>query len=80
MMAAVRLQAQTEERMILPRLTLAVGLDATNTTGAAFEQAKKVAPTRPHPATPNTGAAQAVLGPVAGMVDRLRDALSGRGR
>jgi hypothetical protein len=78
MMAAVRLHAQTVERSILPRLALATGLDATRRTGEAFAAAKKVAPTRPHPATPHSSAARTVLGPVTGLVDRLRDTFSGR--
>ena len=39
---------------------------------------EKVAPTRPHPNAPNGELFHKVVGPGVGMVDRLRDALSGR--
>ncbi|MCV2457821.1 hemerythrin domain-containing protein, partial [Streptomyces sp. ICN988] len=42
-------------------------------------QAKKTAPTRPHPSAPNTPPANKLLAPGAGMVDRARDLLTGRG-
>jgi hypothetical protein len=42
--------------------------------------AKKMAPTRPHPAAPDTPPANKLLAPGAGLVDRLRDALTGRGK
>lgn len=40
--------------------------------------AKKVAPTRPHPDSPNAELFHKTLGAGVGLVDRLRDALSGR--
>ncbi|MCT2584452.1 hemerythrin domain-containing protein [Actinophytocola gossypii] len=48
--------------------------------GEAARRSGKLAPTRPHPAAPNEGAALAVLAPGVGLVDRLRDLLSGRNR
>jgi hemerythrin-like domain-containing protein len=44
------------------------------------ESVKKLAPTRPHPLTPNEGAVRTVAGPVASLLDHLRDAVSGRGK
>jgi hemerythrin-like domain-containing protein len=44
----------------------------------AVEVAKKVAPTRPHPLSPNSELFHKTVGAGVGMVDRLRDALSGR--
>ncbi|HXV92447.1 MAG TPA: hemerythrin domain-containing protein [Pseudonocardia sp.] len=75
--AAARLHAQDEERTLLPRLAVAVGLDATNATGDAIAAAKKTAPTRPHPAAPDTPPGN-LANPLTGLVDRLRDTLSGR--
>jgi hypothetical protein len=46
----------------------------------AVERVKKIAPTRPHPMTPNEGVVRTVVGPVAALVDHLRDAVSGRGK
>jgi len=42
------------------------------------QQAKKLAPTRPHPSAPDKPPLNKVLGPPVGLVDRVRDALSGR--
>jgi hemerythrin superfamily protein len=42
------------------------------------ELAKKVAPTRPHPAAPNAELFHKLVGPGVGLVDRLRDRLTGR--
>ena len=42
------------------------------------ETAKKLAPTRPHPAAPNSELFHKLVGPGVGLVDRLRDKLSGR--
>jgi hemerythrin superfamily protein len=44
------------------------------------ERIKAIAPTRPHPLTPNEGALRTVVGPVAALIDHLRDAVSGRGK
>ena len=43
------------------------------------EAVKKIAPTRAHPMTPNDATVRAVAGPVASLLDHLRDAVSGRG-
>jgi hemerythrin superfamily protein len=42
------------------------------------QAAKKLAPTRPHPDAPNNELFHKVVGPGVGLVDRLRDRLSGR--
>jgi hemerythrin superfamily protein len=42
------------------------------------ETAKKLAPTRPHPAAPNAELFHKTVGPGVGLVDRLRDKISGR--
>ena len=42
------------------------------------ETAKKLAPTRPHPASPNAELFHKTVGPGVGLVDRLRDKLTGR--
>lgn len=74
-----RLQAQVEERTLLPPLTIAVGLKETGAAGEAFAAAKKVAPTRPHPAAPDSPPGN-LVNPLTGLVDRLRDTVSGRGK
>jgi hemerythrin superfamily protein len=42
------------------------------------ETAKKLAPTRPHPSAPNAEVFHKLVGPGVGLVDRLRDKLTGR--
>ena len=42
------------------------------------EAAKQVAPTRPHPNAPNDKVFHLLVGPGVGLVDRLRDKLTGR--
>ena len=44
------------------------------------ERIKKIAPTRPHPLVPNEGPVRTALGPMAALIDHLRDAVSGRGK
>ncbi|MEV6569471.1 hemerythrin domain-containing protein [Streptomyces kronopolitis] len=48
--------------------------------GEEVRQAKKRAPTRPHPGASNTLPANKLLAPGLGLVDRVRDYTSGRGR
>jgi hypothetical protein len=45
---------------------------------AKVETAKKIAPTRPHPLAPNNQVFHKLVGPGVGLVDRLRDKLTGR--
>jgi hemerythrin-like domain-containing protein len=44
------------------------------------EAVKKIAPTRAHPMTPNEAGVRLAVGPVASLLDHLRDAVSGRGK
>ena len=44
------------------------------------ETVKKIAPTRAHPMTPNEPGVRLAVGPVASLLDHLRDAVSGRGK
>jgi hemerythrin superfamily protein len=46
--------------------------------GRKVEAAKKAAPTRPHPSAPHSELFHKTLGPGVGLVDRLRDKLTGR--
>ena len=46
--------------------------------GGKVESAKKLAPTRPHPLAPNNEVFHKLVGPGVGLVDRLRDKLTGR--
>ena len=68
-----------EETDLMPRLRDAAGDDDLASLGEQARLLKKVTPTRPHPSTPNHPLAHATVGPLIGLVDRVRDAVSGRG-
>ena len=67
-----------EERDQFPRLRAALTREQLVEIGAKVELAKKAAPTRPHPSAPHSELFHKTLGPGVGLVDRLRDALTGR--
>ncbi|MET7666199.1 hemerythrin domain-containing protein [Streptomyces sp. NPDC005463] len=48
--------------------------------GTKVHHAKKTAPTRPHPAVPDSPPANKLLAPGLGLVDRARDYVTGRGQ
>ncbi|WLQ32054.1 hemerythrin domain-containing protein [Streptomyces castrisilvae] len=69
-----------EEGRLFPLLAAACSPEALDTLGERVRAAKKTAPTRPHPSAPDTPPGNKILGPGAGLVDRARDLLSGRGK
>ncbi|MFF9204877.1 hemerythrin domain-containing protein [Streptomyces sp. NPDC014986] len=80
LMSEIREHIADEEQNLFPLLRASCSQDALDQLGDKVRQAKKTAPTRPHPAAPDKPPANKLLAPGAGMVDRLRDALSGRGK
>lgn len=74
----VRHHMQEEESQTLPRLAQVCSDERLTELGEMVLQAKKIAPTRPHPNAPSTPPANLVLGPGVGLIDRLRDALTKR--
>lgn len=69
---------QDEESDLLPRLAERVDHQALEELGAELDKAKKIAPTRAHPAAPTEPPALALAAPVAAIYDRMRDRLQGR--
>lgn len=69
-----------EESDQFPQLRSHVPAAELVAMAAEVEAAKRVAPTRPHPLAPNDALFHFVVGPGVGLVDRLRDAWSGRPR
>jgi hemerythrin superfamily protein len=63
-----------EERDLLPRLKNEGDPHQLQKLGQALELAKKAAPTHPHPHAPSTPPGNLVLGPLMGIVDKVRDA------
>jgi hemerythrin superfamily protein len=80
LISQVRHHVQEEEDGLFPQLRAACSPEQLQELGRKIERVQQVAPTRPHPSAPSEGAALAAVAPGAGLVDRLRDALSGRGR
>lgn len=70
--------ADDEESDQFPKLRRAVSAEELVDLGRKVEAAKNVAPTRPHPGSPHSELFHMTVGLGVGMVDRLRDALSGR--
>lgn len=67
-----------EEHDQFPKLRMTVPAQRLVDLRAAVQRAEELAPTRPHPSAPNSELFHKVVGPGVGMVDRLRDALTGR--
>ncbi|GAA4673633.1 hemerythrin domain-containing protein [Streptomyces chumphonensis] len=80
LMDEVRRHVADEEQNLFPALRASTTPDVLDELGEKVRRAKRTAPTRPHPSAPDTPPGDKLLGPAAGMVDRMRDALSGRGR
>jgi hemerythrin superfamily protein len=80
LMREIREHVTDEEQNLFPQLSRSAGKEELDQLGEKVRTAKKTAPTRPHPAAPDTPPANKLLAPGAGMVDRIRDALSGRGK
>ncbi|GAA4909272.1 hemerythrin HHE cation binding domain-containing protein [Stackebrandtia albiflava] len=75
---AIRHHVEEEESDLLPKLAAACSREQLEELGEKVIRAKKIAPTRPHPSAPDTPPANMLLAPGAGLIDRLRDKLSGR--
>ena len=74
----IRHHVQDEERDLLPKLRSACTRKELRDLGDKVLQAKRLAPTRPHPDAPDRPPANLLLDPGAGLVDRMRDALTAR--
>lgn len=71
----VRHHVSEEEQELFPKLRQAVGESRLVQMGRALAVGKAMAPTHPHPELPNRPPANLVVGPVAGVADRVRDGL-----
>jgi hemerythrin superfamily protein len=67
-----------EEDEQFPKLRTHIPAETLVELKGKVETAKKIAPTRPHPAAPNAELFHKLVGPGVGLVDRLRDKLTGR--
>jgi hemerythrin-like domain-containing protein len=78
--AISRAHIDFEETQVWPGVRLALSEQELGDLGGQLEQAKRLAPTRPHPHMPCTPEMLKVAAPIAGAADRIRDALGGRPR
>lgn len=74
----LRHHAHDEELDQFPELRAHVPHDKLVDLGEKVEKAKKLAPTRPHPSAPHSELFHKTVGAGVGMIDRLRDKLTGR--
>jgi hemerythrin superfamily protein len=70
--------ATDEETEQFPKLRANVSREKLVQMREQVERAKKLAPTRPHPDSPNSEVFHKLVGPGVGLMDRVRDKLSGR--
>ncbi|WP_433305678.1 hemerythrin domain-containing protein [Actinoplanes sp. CA-030573] len=69
---------QDEEADQFPELRQRIPREELVTMAGKVETAKKLAPTRPHPSAPNSELFHKLAGPGVGLVDRLKDMITGR--
>jgi hemerythrin superfamily protein len=74
----LRHHVEDEEADQFPKLRTHIPREELVELGQKVETAKKLAPTRPHPHAPHSELFHKTVGPGVGMVDRLRDKLTGR--
>lgn len=77
LMENVRHHVEEEETEFFPKVRDALTKTELADLGETLAEAKKSAPTRPHPRMPDDAPANAVTGAIAGVVDRVSDNLSG---
>jgi hemerythrin-like domain-containing protein len=69
-----------EQNEVWPKVCGVVSSALLDELGTRMAEAKEKAPTRPHPETPAAPGVQKTMGRAAGVADRIRDSISGRGR
>jgi hemerythrin superfamily protein len=77
-MADVDAHVADEEASMFPRLRAGLSAEELLDLGRRSEKAEALAPTHPHPTTPDGKVGATVVGGMAGMVDKARDKVSGR--
>src|SRR5689334_419063 len=75
-MDALEHHARDEETNVFPELRSKLPKSELMELGNKIRSTKKIAPTHPHPAAPDTAPWNKLAGPMAGLVDRARDAFT----
>ena len=78
--ASGRAHIAYEEEQVWPALRQVLSASAVEELGTQLVRGKDLAPTRPHPSTPPRPGILKAAGPVVAAADRVRDAVTGRGR
>jgi hemerythrin superfamily protein len=73
----VRHHVEEEEEEFFPQVRKRLGRNQLADLGEALAEAKKTAPTKPHPRMPDSGPVNVVAGAIAGVADRVGENLSG---
>jgi hemerythrin-like domain-containing protein len=73
----VRHHVKEEEANFFPMVRGELGRNALSDLGDAMAKAKKLAPTNPHPRSPDEPPCNVVVGTAAGVADRIGDTMSG---
>jgi hemerythrin-like domain-containing protein len=76
----IRHHVEHEESRMFTELRTTFSQEELVDMANQVEMVKKIAPTRAHPMTPNEAGVRLAVGPVASLLDHLRDAVSGRGK
>ena len=77
---AARKHIMYEETQVWPSLRQVLSAAEAEELGEKIRKAEDQGPTRPHPHTPASPGVLKTAGPVVAVLDRLRDAMTGRGR
>jgi hemerythrin superfamily protein len=78
LMENVRHHVEEEEHDLFPEIRRAMGRKGLSELGAKLQEGKKLAPTRPHPRSPDEPPGNLIVGAVAGVIDRARTAATSR--
>lgn len=78
LMASVRAHVKEEENQIFPAVRAAAPSESLAKMAVLLQEAKTKAPTRPHPHAPSSGVGSMIAGAPAALVDKARDAVTGR--
>ncbi len=77
LMENVRHHVEEEQDEFFPKVREALSRTALADLGEALAEAKKSAPTHPHPKAPDTPPGNSVAGTISGVIDRVGDNISG---
>ena len=73
----VRHHVEEEEQDLFPMVRKELGRDSLSDVGEVMAEARKSAPTHPHPRSPDTPPQNLVIGAAAGVADRIGDTVNG---